>query len=329
MPLLADAKTGRIIVVGTRWFQFDLMSWITDNEPSYVWHRRAVLENENGEADETGHLTYPSRFDQQVLDEIKHAMGPYMFSCLYLNKPVNPDTMVFKPGWIQHYLTQPNNCVYFTTVDPASDSTVAKSKQSKLDDQVVMTCAKDLESGDVYVVMYDRFKGNPSMLNERIFAHVAMFKPVVVAIESNAYQNTIAHWLREMMVKQGTWFTVQLITNTQRSKADRIRGLQPMFNAGKIFLKAHMKDLVQQLLDYPLGKHDDIIDCLAMQLKCWMQTRSKDEEKPSKDRRQSQLTYDYAVQEIEDNLNTAQNSLDMLYSNAGGTYATYNVALDV
>ena len=53
----------------------------------------------------------------------------------------------------------------------------------------------------------------------------------------------------------------------------RIEGLQPLFANGVILIRPHMRELVSELLKFPLGAHDDLSDTLSMQLSLWRMTR--------------------------------------------------------
>lgn len=274
-PLLVNQSEDQILIVGTRWFEKDLISWVCDNEPYYKKYFRSCRENEAGQPDESGHITYPERFDEAVLAELKAALGPYMFSCLYYNKPIRSDDMAFLPEWIRHYDTAPGNLMVYTTVDPGGDP--AESKGT-VDWSVVMTCGKDLDTGYIYVLEYTREKMNPGELINAIFDHYRRHKPVTVGIESVQYQKALHYWVKERMRADGTYFRVEPIIDTRRSKEVRIRGLIPVFSNGAIFLRSHMQELESELLVFPLGAHDDLPDALAMQLEMWQRTRSKREE---------------------------------------------------
>jgi hypothetical protein len=61
-------------------------------------------------------------------------------------------------------------------------------------------------------------------------------------------------------------------------KEDRIRGLIPMFRNGVIKHRKHMKELEDELLTFPVGKYDDVIDSLAYLQQLLKPTRYMPEE---------------------------------------------------
>jgi hypothetical protein len=67
------------------------------------------------------------------------------------------------------------------------------------------------------------------------------------------------------------WFEVDEIKKMRGpggERADvknaRIRGLQPLFEQGLIEIRKDMTDFVDELLSFPRGKHDDLIDSLSL-----------------------------------------------------------------
>lgn len=267
-PLLTDLKM-EVLVVGTRWFERDLLSYIQENEPFYASLERACRETD-GVPDPDGQVTYPERFDSEVLDQLAISMGPYLFSCLYMNAPMRSSDMLFCIEWFKYYSNAPTNHLdIYTTVDPAGDPEETKGEP---DYNVVMTCGKHRYSGQIYVLEYFREKCNPGELIHAIFNHVRKYKPLKVAVETNQYQKSLKYWIRERQKKERLYFAVEGITHTKRSKNHRIQGLQPVFASGMISMREHHKELESELLAFPLGKNDDLADALSMQTGLWALT---------------------------------------------------------
>jgi len=253
-----------------------LIRWIQDNEVHYDCYTRACRENEKGEPDYSGHVTYPERFNEHTLRELEAAMGPYMFGCLYMNTPVRREDMAFKPEWFEYYETNPtlSSLAVYTTVDPATDPKL--SKLGNTDYSVVMTCGKDMTTGRIYVLDYFHQKCNPGELASAIFDHVVRFRPILVGYEDVAYQRSIDYWLKELMRQNSIYFVLERLQLSKQkgAKNTRIAGLQPLFASHAIYLRTYMKELVSELLKFPLGSHDDLADALSMQLTLWRMTKS-------------------------------------------------------
>lgn len=273
LPLLDDISTSQNLVVGTRWAELDLLSWIEDNE-DYHSLTRAALEDESGQPDYNGKVVW-SRFDRDTLKKLEKALGGYMFFSLYLNSPLKSADQSFKPEWWRTYLTEPQGLICYITIDLAGDP--ATLKGDKPDYNVVMTCGKDMDSGNVYVLDYFRKRCSPGEVIDALFRQVGMWHPVKVGLEAVAYQGSLEYFIKERMKKQSLWFSVEGITHGKRSKFQRILGLQPMMEAGTLFFREWMRDLRTELMAYPRGANDDLPDTLSMQLRFWAMTRSKKE----------------------------------------------------
>jgi len=294
LPLLVDSQKGKIIIVGTRWFEKDLISWNMENEPQYRGYMRAVRET-NGLADEGGQLTYPERFNDSVLEELSRSMGPYLYSCLYMNKPLRSGDMIFQPEWFTYYDTPTRDLICYTTVDPAGDPEESKGDP---DWNVVVTTGKDIYTGSIFVLDITRKQCNPSELIQAVFDHVRRFKPLKVGLEAVQYQKALIHYVRERQRKEGLYFAVEAITHGKRTKNSRIQGLQPLVKSGMLKFKRSQSQAVSEFLAFPFGANDDVPDAISMQIPMWAITRSAREE-TRQNPEDDPLTLDHAIKELQ------------------------------
>lgn len=278
MPLQIHPTKSQRVVIGTRWADRDLIGWILKNEPNYKPIMRKCREDGKAVWD---------RFSEDVLRQLesKEGIGPYMFSMLYLNEPISSINQVFCRDWILYYDTlskkETKRLVYCTSVDPAASDSDGSSDP---DYNIVLTTGVNPLTGRIYVMQYTRARMNPGELIAAILDHQATYKPVVVKIEAIAYQRTINYWLKRTREKlQRRFYVEEIKSHGRTSKLDRIRALQPYFADGLISLKAHMGELERELLSFPSGAHDDILDALCMQIQFWEnETKMKrDEEEKS------------------------------------------------
>jgi predicted phage terminase large subunit-like protein len=293
-PLLTSIAKDQILVVGTRWFEKDLLSWIAENEPYYSSYTRACRERD-GIPDETAEASFPEQFPNEVLRQLEVAMGPYMFSCLYMNKPVRSGDMTFHLDWFQYYDMVPSerDLVYYTTLDPAGDPEDTKGEP---DYNVVATCAKSLVTGKVFLVDLFREKCNPDEVLDALFTHFRLYKPIKAGIESVAYQKSLLYYIRERMKAERCYTWVEGITHGRKSKNQRILGLQPILKSGNLLIRRCHQVFVQEALSFPIGKNDDTLDAVSMQLEMWALTNSRRELKQQA--AQDPFSIDAAIDEI-------------------------------
>lgn len=270
-PLLVDMQESWNVLIGTRWAENDLISWNEKHEPFYRAYERAAREDDNGKPCANGKIVYKERFNDTVLSQLEATMGPYMFSCLYLNLPVRAEDMVFTPSSVKYYDQEPKNLVTFTSVDTASDPDQVATDDP--DDSVIITTGKDLTTGLVYVLEYDAGKFSPSEVIQKIFKHVKRWTPVKVVVEKVGYQNTLLYWLKDRMRHENVFFNLAPHQRSTRvSKKAQILGLQPLYSTGSLLFRPHMDKLLAQLWAFPMNNKDDLIDALSMQLDMWYQT---------------------------------------------------------
>ena len=105
---------------------------------------------------------------------------------------------------------------------------------------------------------------SPLTLIDVIFQHNKEYRSSVW-VETNAYQKSLKYFIEEEQRKKQQYFIVNELLHKNK-KEERIRGLAPLYATGVIYHRHSDKDYEQELLMFPVGKHDDRIDAMAMQL---------------------------------------------------------------
>jgi predicted phage terminase large subunit-like protein len=275
-PLLLHPRRSQRIVIGTRWAERDLIGWVLEHSRQFKWMSRKAIED--------GKVAW-SRFDQKTLDELQELVGPYMFGMLYLNEPVAAINQIFKREWLEkiYYQNLKKGLIFCTSVDLAS---AKETESSDPDYNVIMTTGIRKATGDVYVARYDRTRGNPGEVIDTIFSHNKEFKSLVTRLEAISYQRTLMYWMMRRQNATGIRFYIEPVKGLKGSKEDRIRALQPYFQAGKVHIRTSMGELERELLAFPKGAHDDLLDGLALQVPFWDQEfrqAKKEKEEETKD----------------------------------------------
>lgn len=276
MPFFISPEHDRNIVVGTRWFEHDLLSHIQLKEPWFKSYERAMLEKD-GLPDENGICAWPERYSPETLAQLRASVGPYMFSCLYQNQPMSSSEMLFNLEWFTYYDTEPLDLYITTTVDPAGDPATAKGRP---DFCAIITTGKHLTTGKIYVLEAKRGRWNPGQTIDELIATVKLWHPMKVGIESVAYQRTLVYWTTERQRIEG-FFRIAPLTHGRTSKLARIAGLQPVIADKKLLFRSHHTWLISELMACSqseiLGKNDDGADALSMHLPMWIRTQAVEE----------------------------------------------------
>lgn len=100
---------------------------------------------------------------------------------------------------------------------------------------------------------------------EKLFQVQRVWQPRVFGIEAVAYQKAFKYFLKDECERRQIYLRVKDIKVIGR-KEYRIRGLQPIMAAGRLYLHGGASLLRNQMSEFPLGEHDDVLDSLAMHL---------------------------------------------------------------
>lgn len=255
---------GEIVVVGTRYHQDDLYSRILEENQSMnnwdIFVRTAYNDD--------GSILFPEKFTEAQLNEIRNRpRGAYHFASQYLNNPIDPASAEFKQSQIRFYEpgTQNPTSLYLT-IDPA----VSLSKDADYSAGIVAGMYADRK---IRVVDSFHKRCVPSELVDEIFAMVRKWRLHRVGIETFGFQKTLKYEIQRRQRETGDFFSIDELgkRHTGReeptnSKTARIRRLQPYFEQGLVEIRRDMSELVTEILSFPRGKHDDLIDALAYQL---------------------------------------------------------------
>lgn len=259
---------GTIVVIGTRWHQDDLYAKIIE---------------ENDEAKKSGALrpwdlfirtcwredgtpTFPEKFSRPYLDGLRTSKGAYEFSAQYLNNPIDESAADFKRSQVIYYdPTTPHPSQLLLCVDPG----LSLSRDA---DPSALVVAGQFANRKIRVVDYVHKRVQPDDLIKEVFGLVEKWNLHRVGIETFAFQKSLKYAIQNEQRRRSKFFTI-LELGTKRggrepilSKEARIRRLQPYFEQGLVEIRRDMVELENELLAFPRGRHDDLIDALAYHL---------------------------------------------------------------
>lgn len=204
-----------------------------------------------------GSLFFPQKLSQEFLDNTKRAVGSYIFSNQYLNEIIPSDLQSFKKEWFKYHTEIPKRVNTFLFIDPAI------SQADTADYTGVVVISVD-SNKDWYVRFARRYKITPTQLIDLIFTLNTQFSPQVIGIEEVAYQKALLYFLHEEMRRRDVVLPVKGVKPpNDKTKEMRILALVPRFEFGHISITQGLTDLELELLKFPRGSHDDLIDALA------------------------------------------------------------------
>ena len=216
----------------------------------------------------------PVLLGRETLAEKRRDMGPYTFGCQMMQDPKADEVQGFKKGWLRYWTPKEwGGWNLYILVDPARE----KKKENDYTSMWVVGLAPD---HNTYVIDGVRDRLN---LTERANALIKLHRKyhsqnarvVAVGYEQYGMMADIEH-IRYRQDQENYRFEITPLGGPM-PKLDRIRRLIPDFEQGTVFLPVRclyvdrekkQHDLIQELIDeeylpFPVGVHDDMMDCLA------------------------------------------------------------------
>lgn len=209
-----------------------------------------------------GEVLHPKRFDRASLDKLRKNMSNSTFECQYQQNPISKESQEFHTEWFKYIDRDqvPTWGRVFTTVDPAW------TKQSYSDYTSILT-GKFIDD-KLYILGYTAGKFDPAEAIDEIIKHIKLYAPEKIGVEAIQAKGVLSVPLNNTCKAMGIYANIEEIAQ-KGDKESRIRKLIPLFRDWLIYFVRWIEDgqpasLEKQLLTFPRGKHDDIIDSLQM-----------------------------------------------------------------
>jgi hypothetical protein len=271
MPLFVPKGFRISIIVSTRWAYQDLVSYVRDHESYKIFDMPAEKD---------GKPVFTHFYDPETLEIIKKRIGLYMYSMLYLNKPLDDSMRVFRScdmQWISRDLV-PSSGVITIACDPAI------SEKDESCETSITVCQHTKKGSEVHEYWFEDKNGhmNPMETVATILRLADKYNtpetPVkALIVEMIAYQAALRYMLiNEMNKREAEGKPRYSIVQAKRgNKNVRIEGMQPAFQQKRIwFVSGSLSDQTEsQLLQYPNGRLVDVIDSWSMHRRVWNSDR--------------------------------------------------------
>ena len=255
---------GKVILILTRWHLGDLAGLIMNN-PEFASKMKVIkfpaIATEDDEYRKQGEVLWKERYPLEEVESIKRGIGIYDFSALYQQNPILSEDQEFKPNWFiergwQEILTL--NTRNYLTID------TAVSKASSADYTGIVRNYVDRENK--WNIKADRMRINPKELIDLLFVLNDQDRYEKIGIEKTIYFDAIKPFLDDEMRKRDKFLNIIPLEHKQINKEVRIRGLIPRYESRSIIhIEGECDNLKDELLTFPKGMHDDILDALAYQ----------------------------------------------------------------
>lgn len=256
---------GRIVLIQTRWHEDDLAGRIlleqaTGGDKWEVISLPAIAELDDPLGRKPGQPLWPEWEDLGELERKRRAVDARNWSALYQQRPAPEDGNYFKAEWLKPYVTQPP--LETLAVYGASDYAVTADGG----DYTVHVVVGVDPDGHMYLLDLWRKQSSSDIWIEAFCDLVKKYKPREWAEEQGQIKAGLGPFIDKMQRERGA-YVYRRDFPVRADKAVRAQSIRGRMANDGLYVPTNAgwyADLRSELLAFPAGKHDDIVDALGL-----------------------------------------------------------------
>jgi len=264
------APGGGVLVIQTRWHDDDLagrlITAMDEGGDEFEIVNYSAIAEDDEEFRLAGEALHPERYDVDALKRIRRAVGERDWNALYQGNPVSDEGAYFQRDWFEFYdlndLPSADELTYYTAWD------LAIGTKEENDFTVGITVALDRQD-NLWVVDMQRGKWDGMQIVDKIIDTWEQFKSQITGLERGQIELSLGPFLQKQISERKAWgLYIEPMKTGRRDKQARARSIQGMMQAGKVLFPDSSQctwslAMQNELLRFPAGAHDDIVDALA------------------------------------------------------------------
>lgn len=249
-----------ICLIMQRWREDDLVWYILEKDNDWEIVKIPAISEE-------WESFWESRFPVPYLEEMKRSIGSYFFESQYQQEPFSDGTGAFNKEMIIEYSPEElsKDIDIITFIDPAI------SQKQEADFTAIVTVWKSRKSNFIYILEVKQLKEQPDKIIHELFETVVKWKTYWqsyrVGIEVVQYQKMLALEIQKQQRIRDIFFNLDEVNPMWEKEARILATLQPRYSSRTILHNKECANLALELLKFPNGKHDDLIDALSWAVK--------------------------------------------------------------
>jgi hypothetical protein len=237
------------------------------------------------ERDEKGKIVngYPIEFFERLREK-----NPERYAAQYANNPRSAENAYFHPNYLRYYeirsddgslisvdrgsgiveIVDTSQLVRISMCDPHAGG----SNKFRGSRAAVITTAVDPRFPRIYLLDCWIKRAPTDQIIDEIFRQQKKWDPETFSIEANGLQKMLKYWIDERQERdpenspQVNYYP--FIPKGDKDGERRIKGLQPLFKAGQIWMQRGFFELIEEYSAWPRGLKDGL-DALSQGLQLW------------------------------------------------------------
>lgn len=264
---------GGIIIIMQRWNDNDLVQKVLDQQkdleeqglPFHKWEMinfPVVIDNEEDEQNDVlgrkiGDVLWGEKYNKDTIDLIRSTSNPYYFNSQYQQKPTAQEAQVFKKEMIQYFNEEMQYEKTYTSLDPAV------SQRKEADRSAIVTIGVKDKKAYVLETTASQFNSNDVLMH--LFRHQKQYNSEVL-VETVASQKLWLKLINDKMIDDKQFFKLKDVKQLSNKETRIFSTVMPYLSENRLFFRQNQTDLIQELLTFPRGRRDDILDSLCQAL---------------------------------------------------------------
>jgi predicted phage terminase large subunit-like protein len=254
------APGGGIIVMHTRWHEDDLAGKLLAQNPD-GWHVYSfpAIATEDEAGRRKGEALWPERWGLEYLESLRRDTLPRHWSALFQQNPVPDDGLHFKEDWFKWYTEPPELLRTYLAVD------LAIGEKQTNDFTVIAPFGLSNDGCLYFLPTLLRARLNTFDIVENLLNLAERHKVSGICLEAGHISKTLGPHLKKRMIeRRKIYSTFDMVPS--RDKLARSATLQARAQMGRVYLPStpfFKETALKELLQFPAGKHDDIVDAMA------------------------------------------------------------------
>ena len=258
-------KGGQIAFIGTILHYDSVLQRLLDskkNDDRWYTHKYVAWWDDG----DTKKILWSEWWSLDRLIERRQDIGEFAFQSEFLNEPIDDSTAIFKREWIFNNAFdlkdlprgedgEPDIKATYGAIDPAI------SKSETADYTAICTVYLD-KDGFIWVVGADQSRSSLNEQVQKVCQLHELYDYDKFGVETVAYQAGLKQEIDRESRLSNLYIPTQKLTPT-RDKVSRAQILSVYFEQGIIKIRKDLEPLINQLLVFPKGEHDDLVDALV------------------------------------------------------------------
>lgn len=308
-----QAPRNGILVILTRWHVNDLAGYLLEQQKKNEKRLEDAIENgdpitedmtefdrwqvvsfpaiatEDEPFRKKGEALDPNRFPLPTLHKIKNSLLPRDWASLYQQSPTVADGDFFTRGMIRYYNANSRPPIADMRIIAACDLAISQKQTA---DYTVIAVFGVCPNNNYWLLDLVRGRFNSLGIIDQLFRVQDVWNPEFLGIETGQIELTLEPFIEKEELERGVTLKYKKLKTKGNDKQTRALPLQGRMEQGRVHFPEVMSvywmpQVETELLQFPLGQHDDIVDALAWSIQMVMQLNITNRKKPLAQKKKS------------------------------------------